>query len=112
MQPVVEPGSDHFSDDPSSFDLSLTTLILLCVKLLSFHATQASNSFMGDFSPSGSTPDGGLRNVVIVSNIFWIGNSSSLGMFVRYPIPHYPAVAWTPSEGYLVPFVMEGSKEV
>ena len=80
------------------------------VKLLSFHAIHQANSFMRNFSPSDSTPDGGLRRVVVVSNIL-IGCSSFSGFFVCHLIPHYPAVAWAPGEGYLLPFIMEGNKE-
>ena len=63
------------------------------------------------FPPSGSTPDGGLRRVVVVSNMFLISCSFFSGLFVSHLISHYPAVAWAPDEGYLVPFIMEGSKE-
>ena len=60
---------------------------------------------------SGSTPDGGLRRVVIVSDVFLIGCSSFSGLFVCHLIPHYSTVALTPGEGYLMPFIMEGSKK-
>ena len=67
---------------------------------------------MGNFSAIGRTPDGGRCIVVVVSDVFVIGCSSFSGLFVCHLIPHYHEVAWTPCEGYLVPFLMEGSKEV
>ena len=79
--------------------------------LLSFNAIHSVNYFMEDFSHSGSTPDGGLHRVVVVSNIFVIGCSSFPDLFVSHLIPHYPAVSWTQSEGYLVFFIMEDSKK-
>ena len=66
---------------------------------------------MGDFTHYGSTPDGGLSRVVVVSDTL-IGCSSILGLFVCHFIPHYHAVAWTPGDGYLAPFIVEGSKGV
>ena len=50
--------------------------------------------------------------VVVVSDAFLIDCSSFSGLFVCHLISHYPAVDWTPGEGYLVPFIMEGGKEV
>ena len=79
--------------------------------LLSFNAIHSVNYFMGDFSHSGSTPDDGLHRVAVVSNIFVTGCSSFPGLFVSHLIPHYPAVSWSPGEGHLVFFIMEGSKK-
>ena len=78
------------------------------VKLFSFRATLPTNSFMGYFSHSGSMPDGGLRDVLVVSDAFLIDCSSITGLFDCHLITHYPAVAWAPGEYYLVHFVMEG----
>ena len=58
---------------------------------------------MEDFSPSGRIPDGGLRKVVFISDVFLIG---------YHLIPHYPAVNYTTGKDYLVTFRMDGSKEV
>ena len=79
---VHAAGGGHFTDDPLSSALSLRTLILLCAKLFSFHAIHPANSFLGDFSPSGSTLGGELLRVVVVSNIFFIGCSCFSGLFI------------------------------
>ena len=102
------PGGGNFSDDTSSSAPSLTTLIF---SFFSFHVIHPANSFMGDCFPSDSTPDGSLCSCTCVEHHLVVGCSSLLGLFVCHLIPHYPTVAWAPSEGYLVPFIMEGSKE-
>ena len=46
-----DPGDGHTSIDPSSSAHSLTTLILLCAQVLSFHAIHPTDSFMGYVPP-------------------------------------------------------------
>ena len=89
--------------------LSLTTLILHCCQAFLLLCHIPGEFLHGRFLPSGSTPDGGRCQVV--SKIL-IGCCSFLGLFICHLIPHYTAVVWTPGDGYLLPFVMEGSKEV
>ena len=79
--------------------------VALCVQLCSVQWRCVYNCAV--YSGAGSSPDGGLLSIVVVSNIFLIGCISLLILFICQLIPHYPAVAWTPSEGYLVPFIME-----
>ena len=98
------------------------TPIILCSFLGNFDSSLRSSfsPFMQytwqilslEISPSGSTPDGGICRVVVVSDVFLIGCSSFMGLFLCHLIPHYLAVAWTSGDGYLVPFIIEGSKEV
>ena len=57
-------------------------------------------------------PDGGLHRVIVVSDVFLIICSSFSCLFVCHLIAHYPELACIPGEGYLVPFIMEGSKGV
>ena len=94
--------------------------IVICCFLDSFDSSLRSSfspltpptmaiSFMGD-SPFGTIHDGGHRRVVVVLDVFLIGCSFFLGLFVCNFIPHYHAVAWTPGGGYLVSFILEGSK--
>ena len=92
------PDGGHISEDPWSSTPSLTTLILL-----SLHAMHTANSVMDDFPTSGSTHDGGLRTVEVVSDNFLIGSSSFSGMFVCHLIPNTPQwlghqvmVIWSP----------------
>ena len=59
------PCGVHFSEDPSSYALSLMTFFS-AVKFFSFLAIHPANSFMEDFSTSCSMPYGGLHRVVVV----------------------------------------------
>ena len=47
--------------------------------------------------------------VAAVSDAFLVVCSSFLSLFFCHLIPHYPAMTWTPGEGYLIPFIIEGS---
>ena len=104
------PGGGHFSVDPSSSALSLTTLIHLCCQAFLHLCHTPGKLCHGRFLPSSGMPDGGLHRVVVVSNIL-IGCSSFFSLFACHLIPIYLTVAWTPGEGCLVPFIMEGRKE-
>ena len=114
VQPVLllAPDGGHFSDDPSSSDLSMKTLIILSGQAFLLSRHTPGKFVHGSFPPSGSLHDGGIRRVTVLSEVFLICCSSFLGLFACHLIPHYPAVALTPGEGYLVPFIMKDSKEV
>ena len=113
VQPVLELRVEATSQKTHRhLILPLQPWFFSAVKLFSFHAMHPANSFMGDLTPSGSTPNAGLRRVVVVSKIFLIGCSSFSVLSLCHRIPHNPAVAWTSGERHQVPFIMEDSKEV
>ena len=89
----------HFTDDPSSSTLSLTTLILLCGQAFLLSRHTPGEFLHGRLPPSGSMPDGGVCRVVVVWDVTLIFCSSFSGLFIWHLIPHYSLVAWTPGEG-------------
>ena len=55
-------------------------------------------------SPSGRTPDGSLHSCSYVEHLDWL---QLLFGLVRLPShSHYPTVAWTPGENYLLAMVL------
>ena len=79
-----DPCDGHFSVDPSSSALSLTTSILLRGHAF-LRSRHIPNEFRYAILPhSDNTPDGSLHSIVVVSDALLKGCRSLSGLFVCY----------------------------